>query len=158
MASQASNAVTAATDRRPAYSDGAARRLGQQPSQAHHDQLTTRLSGVLGNSALGSLIQAKLKISGPGDACELEADRVADQVMRMPDSAASPGVPDFSEVHTPRLKRVCEQCEDEMDERSIDKKEKGILQAKETAGTSPQAGPFMEAQVTGTGSGAPLSE
>ena len=34
-------------------------------------------------------IQAKLSINGPGDEYEREADRVADQVMRMPDPRPS---------------------------------------------------------------------
>ena len=41
----------------------------------------------LGNRALGEFIQAKLKVSQPGDQYEQDADRVAEQVMRMPDEA-----------------------------------------------------------------------
>src|SRR6266851_10358880 len=40
---------------------------------------------TMGNQALGRFIQAKLKVSKPGDNFEQEADRVAAQVMRMPD-------------------------------------------------------------------------
>src|SRR5690349_17857408 len=45
-----------------------------------------------GNESLGRLLQAKLTVSGPQDAYEQEADRVADQVMRMadPDIQAKP--------------------------------------------------------------------
>ena len=35
----------------------------------------------------GPRMQTKLKVNQPGDPYEQEADRVADQVMRMPDSA-----------------------------------------------------------------------
>jgi hypothetical protein len=47
-----------------------------------------------GNRALGKLlsagvIQTALKIGQPNDVYEQEADRVADQVMRMPDEAIS---------------------------------------------------------------------
>jgi hypothetical protein len=41
----------------------------------------------------GHVLQPKLRISQPGDALELEADRIADQVMRMPGPApAGPGI------------------------------------------------------------------
>ena len=38
-------------------------------------------------SAVGGRIQAKLRIGQPNDVYEQEADRVADQVMRMPEPA-----------------------------------------------------------------------
>ena len=40
---------------------------------------------TLGNRAVGRMIQAKLTIGRPDDEYEREADRVADQVMRMPE-------------------------------------------------------------------------
>lgn len=48
----------------------------------------------LGNQAVQRLfksgaIQAKLRIGAPNDKYEQEADRVADQVMRMPDESAA---------------------------------------------------------------------
>ena len=54
-----------------------------------------RLQGAIGNQAMlrllrcntasrGHSLQAKLTVSRPGDRHEQEADRVADQVMRMP--------------------------------------------------------------------------
>ncbi|MDH3599810.1 MAG: DUF4157 domain-containing protein, partial [Candidatus Tectomicrobia bacterium] len=47
------------------------------------------LQRVLGNRAVGRLIQAKLSISHPDDPYEREADQVADTVMRMPEPEAS---------------------------------------------------------------------
>lgn len=49
------------------------------------------LQTTIGNQAVqklvkSGLLQAKLTVSRPGDIYEQEADRVADQVMRMPDS------------------------------------------------------------------------
>jgi hypothetical protein len=46
----------------------------------------------LGNQGLSQLVrsgvlQAKLTVSRPDDPCEREADRVADEVMRMPEPA-----------------------------------------------------------------------
>jgi hypothetical protein len=43
-----------------------------------------QLASLIGNRALGRLLQAKLTVGSPGDKYEREADRVADQVMRMP--------------------------------------------------------------------------
>lgn len=43
-----------------------------------------QLASLVGNRALGRLLQAKLTVGSPGDKYEREADRVADQVMRMP--------------------------------------------------------------------------
>ena len=43
---------------------------------------------AMGNRGVGNWVQAQLKVNVPGDAYEQEADRVADQVMRMPEPAA----------------------------------------------------------------------
>jgi len=58
------------------------------PARTLHQQL-----GALGNQAFGSVIQAKLQISQPGDEYEREADRVADQVARMPESQVERACP-----------------------------------------------------------------
>ena len=63
----------------------------------------------IGNRALGLYIQAKLTVSTPGDAYEQEADRVADQVMRMPDRASAT---DLGTV-VPTIQRACAECEEE---------------------------------------------
>ena len=52
------------------------------------------LQNSIGNHALqrlidSRLVQAKLEVSTPGDPFELEADRVADTVMRMPEPSAA---------------------------------------------------------------------
>ena len=71
-----------------------------------------------GNQAVQSLIksgalQTKLKISQPNDIYEQEADRVSEQVMRMPD---------------PVLQRKCPNCDED---------EKKVLQAKNLPGQVP---------------------
>ena len=45
---------------------------------------------MIGNRAMAALIQTKLTIGPPGDRYEQEADRVAEQIMQMGDSAAGP--------------------------------------------------------------------
>ena len=63
-------------------------RTGMQPVAPLHPIL--RLQQTIGNQAVLRLtragkLQANLAISQPGDVYEREADRVANQVMRMPD-------------------------------------------------------------------------
>ena len=45
---------------------------------------------AVGNRAVGRIIQAKLKIGQPGDKYEQEADRVPDDVSRMPEPDIRP--------------------------------------------------------------------
>ncbi|MCC4769555.1 DUF4157 domain-containing protein [Methanosarcina sp. DH2] len=74
-----------------------------------------QLQRTAGNQAVQRLIksralQAKIRVGQPNDIYEREADRVAEQVMRMPD---------------PVLQRKCTMC---------DENEKKVLQAKESQG------------------------
>src|SRR5262245_4351749 len=62
----------------------AAPTAGSQPAAPAQSTLAQRL----GNAGLLRILQAKLTVSDPQDHFEQEADRVADQVMRMPDVAA----------------------------------------------------------------------
>ncbi len=85
--------------------------------------------------------QAKLTVNQPGDAYEQEADRVADQVMRMKDSAA----PFFSPAPLARqgaVLRKCAGCE-----------EKEELQRKETGSAGGQAAPPIVNDVLSSGGG-----
>src|SRR5215213_8698113 len=67
----------------------------------------------IGNRALGRHIQAKLKVSEPHDAYEQEADRVADQVMRMPDPTTSHEAEVSSRQAVPHIQRMCTDCEED---------------------------------------------
>lgn len=64
---------------------------------------------TIGNQAVQRLfksghLQAKLKIGAPNDSYEQEADRVAEQVMRMPDTAISGQLSAISEKNKIRMK------------------------------------------------------
>ncbi|KAA0229892.1 DUF4157 domain-containing protein [candidate division KSB1 bacterium] len=83
---------------------------------------------TLGNQAVQRLyrtgvLQAKLKVGAPGDKYEQEADRVADQMMRMPEPmAARPGEDDEKKLHRKPLVEqisplVQRQVADEKDEK-----------------------------------------
>jgi len=87
-----------------------------EPQRTLHPPVLQR---ALGNQAMLRMlsrstpaIQTKLTINQPGDRHEQEADRVAEQVMRMPDPVAAP------KFHaSPRgavsLQRKCAECEEE---------------------------------------------
>lgn len=55
------------------------------------------------------LVQPKLKIGAPNDKYEQEADRVADQVMCMPNPGAVQ-----PQTSTPHIQRLCLECENEL--------------------------------------------
>jgi hypothetical protein len=57
------------------------------PAVGHPLWLIRQVGQAIGNQATGRWLQAKLTISQPNDIYEQEADRIADQVMRMPDVA-----------------------------------------------------------------------
>jgi outer membrane protein OmpA-like peptidoglycan-associated protein len=59
-------------------------------------------------------IQAKLTVGPADDEYEREADRVADQVMRMPDPAA-----DVVQRAPVQIQRLCPECEDELQRRPL---------------------------------------
>src|SRR5262245_29755700 len=110
-----------------------------------------QLQRALGNQAAGRFIQAKLKISQPGDAYEQEADRVADQVMRMSDQTTPVAVQPSGPPQISRLQRKCAQCEEEKVHRQPmkDEEEERVepLQAKEAPGQTPEVSPDVQTQI-----------
>lgn len=102
------------------------------------------LQRTIGNQAVEKIIksgtlQAKLRVGEPGDVYEREADRVAEQVMRMPDI---PG-----QAEETRIKRKCPKClnglygllgRDKKDEK---------LQAEEIPGQTPEVTSQVEANI-----------
>jgi hypothetical protein len=66
------------------------------------------------------IIQTKLTVSQPNDIYEQEADRVADQVMRMPSSSES-YLP-IKTLDEKKINRKCKSCEDEEEEKMIHRK------------------------------------
>ena len=59
------------------------------------------------------LLQPKLTVGRPDDEYEREADRIADEVMRMPDPAAGSAGVERARIRSPVVQRVCSQCEGE---------------------------------------------
>jgi outer membrane protein OmpA-like peptidoglycan-associated protein len=99
-------------------------------------------------------IQAKLTISEPGEAHEQEADRVANEVMRMADSSAG-AVPAVSSAGTiPDAQRKCTECDEE-----AKKKGSATVQRKEQTAGVPPVGSSVAANIQSLrGGGRPLPE
>ncbi len=80
-------------------------------SSVEHIQFLQR---TIGNQIVGRLIksgalQAKLKIGQLGDIYEQEADRVAEQVMRMPEPSIG-----IARVKTPNIQSLHPECQDDL--------------------------------------------
>jgi len=73
-----------------------------------------QLQRTIGNRAVGRMLQAKLKVGEPGDRFEIEADQVADRVMRMPSSQAPAATRIARAADSNILMRVCASCQEEM--------------------------------------------
>lgn len=114
-------------------------------------------------------IRTKLNIGPPGDVYEQDADRIADQVMRMPDpsTAGRKGVPEYTEI--PSIQRMCAECEEELQRQThspevghlelSNSSEEELLQTKEVAGSALEVTPSVESQINGVrGGGQPLPE
>ncbi len=101
-----------------------------------------------------SSIQPKLRIGEPNDQYEQEADRVAEQVMRMPDHEVA-GV-----SHAPmKVQRKCTACAsgEGLCPECAEEEEK--IQAKEAPGQTPTVTPEVQTQIDSLrGGGQPLPE
>lgn len=135
---------------RPATVVPAPRRALDQSRQLRH---------LLGRSA----VQAKLRVSAPNDPLEIEADRTADAVMRMPARGAGIGLGQTA----PSVQRVCAECEEEVQAKRMDsdltqrqtdegaEEEEELVQpkSKDPAGKKSSAAASVE---RGIGAGQPL--
>jgi hypothetical protein len=93
--------VTPAIEKRSAAFGAVRRSVAAAPARALQERLGNR--GTQAFIEVRQTLQApqpqtKLAVSSPGDASEREADRVADQVMRMPEAG---------------VQRMCTECEEE---------------------------------------------
>jgi hypothetical protein len=76
---------------------------------------------------LATYAQAELLVNAPGDAYEREADRVADQVMRMPAPQSDGHSLSITPVTSHHAQRKCAECEGE--EEKLQRKESGAPDA-----------------------------
>jgi hypothetical protein len=98
----------------------------------------------------GNLLQTKLLISQPGDRYEQEADRIADQVMRMPESDLPPQVAqeksDGESIQAkPRANRTIPSVQERVDpeEQTVQTKQAGERSSQADANVEAQARSFM---------------
>jgi peptidoglycan hydrolase-like protein with peptidoglycan-binding domain len=100
-----------------------------------------------------AVLRPKLKIGQPDDKYEQEADRVAEQVMRMPEPRLSSSVSDSSLTnstipHSGTIQRTCTACS----------KEYEMLQKKSSVKNLPEVLPAINTGITSLqGNGQPLS-
>jgi hypothetical protein len=100
-------------------------------------------------------VQAKLRVSQPGDKCEQEADRLADAVMRTPEPHTQEEAI-FGQTRGPSLQRQCSECEEEVYRQPLEEEEdeaEQTLQAKEVPGRASEATPDERADIEGVRSG-----
>lgn len=107
-------------------------------------------------------IQPKLTIGAPNDRLEREADRVADEVLKMPaPQAGGPTVQGMcteceEELETGRIQRMCDECSEEVQRQPLEEEEEEIL-AKRRPGRSPLLGPELAGRIQrATTGGEPL--
>jgi len=137
----------------------------------------------LGNQALQHLLRAhalqpKLTVSRPDDVYEQEAERVADEVMRMPEPTA--GTPNCSAANgAARVQRRCSSCAEELAhdpgqeepiateplrlgatlQREMSPDDGTLVRRKPDQDAEPQVGPQIEADINAlAGRGRPLPE
>src|SRR5690242_2764541 len=91
-----------------------------------------RLHSTYGNQAVlrmlsqsAPAIQTKLAVNKPGDEFEQEADRVADQVMRMTAPAPSIQRKCSSCEEEEKVQRKCAECDEEENKTGLQRKEAG---------------------------------
>lgn len=157
------------------------------PSLAKRRDPLHQLHHSIGNQAVTRLfqagaIQAKLTIGAPNDRYEQEADRVADQVMRMPESEVTGILRGSSKIQRKCAacasgQGLCPKCAGQeeglqrkplastitpliqLQSGELEEDEKESLQAKEAAGRTPEVTPEVQADINALrGGGQPLSE
>jgi hypothetical protein len=100
-------------------------------------------------------IQAKLKVGQPGDVYEQEADRVAEQVMRMPEPQVQrQGMEEeMKEEKLIQTKYLSDQITPLMQRQPIEEEEEETIQPKEVSTKSPPTRPDIEANIQSSRTG-----
>lgn len=119
------------------------------------------LQNVVGNNRVGgmlqSTVQTKLTVNAPGDIYEQEADRVAETVMRMPETPIQRQV-EPEEEETLQTKPLTAQITSLVQRQVEPEEEEGLVQAQPAPGETPEVTPDMEDHISASrGSGEPLA-
>ena len=131
-----------------------------QPANFSVDRILF-LQRTIGNRAVERLIksgalQSKLKIGQPDDIYEHEADRVAEQVMRMPDPRYVPQSPVNSQPVGSSIQSAGRYPEIDIQRKEDDDEEEGIVQMKQglqpcAAGSQPDVPPIVHEVLSSPG-------
>lgn len=122
------------------------------------------LQRTIGNQSVQKLMksgamQAKLRIGSPDDIYEQEADRVAEQVMRMPEPQVSESDAASVRRQGDLIQRKCPGCAGKPRSQHTKEDKEMKLHAKEVTGQNPEIKPETEANINSIrGGGQPLPE
>ena len=104
-------------------------------------------------------IQAKLRIGQPGDVYEQEADRVADEVMRMSEPEVQRQVEPEEEEEILQTKQLVDQITPLVQRQVEEEEEEEMLQAKNREDATSEVSHGLESQINAIkGGGQPLAE
>ena len=101
-------------------------------------------------------IQAKLEVGPPDDKYEQEADRVADQVMRIADPQREGAIGLAGQAGPDGIQRLGAECEEEVRRQPIEEEDQE-LQMKGVSGATAEIGPGVQARISELRGGQPLS-
>ena len=157
-------------DKATASQKSAQKAVFRKPPAARLSHSQSRQDHHSGNQLTLRRLQAKLTVNTPGDAYEQEADRVAETVMRMPETHAKekeePGVHVFATDSG--IQRACKECEEEQkdDVPAVQRmcthcaeevEHPPTRQAKQTPDAVPEVTPKISSQIQSLqGGGQPL--
>ncbi|MBD2211447.1 DUF4157 domain-containing protein [Nostoc linckia FACHB-104] len=141
--------------------------------QAHREHPLLQLQRQLGNRAVTQIIQARLTVGKANDVYEQEANRVADTVMRMPDSPVQSSLEERKEetaqmkplmAITPLVQRQPQEENQEknaqmLQRQTTEEQQDEQVQAQESAGATPEVSPNLEGDIQAMrGNGQPLDD
>ena len=142
-------------------------KTGFRSQSSHVDQILF-LQRTIGNQAVQRLIksgalQAKLRIGQPGDKYEQEADRVAEQVMRMPEPQVQrqvePEEEEEEEEEMLQTKPLVDQITPLVQRQVEEEEEEEMLQTKNREDATSKVFHGLESQINAIkGGGQPLAE
>jgi hypothetical protein len=149
-------------------SDLQTRRINRSGSKASSVDHILYLQRTIGNQAVQRLIrskalQAKLMIGQPGDVYEQEADRVADEVMRMPEPGVQrqvePEEEEEEEEEILQTKPLVNQITPLVQRQVEEEEEEEMLQAKSREDATSEVTNDLESQINAIkGGGRPVAE
>jgi len=138
-------------------------KTGFRSQSSHVDQILF-LQRTIGNQAVQRMLrsgalQAKLRIGQPGDVYEQEADRVADEVMRMPEPGVQRQIEEEEEEEILQTKPLVDQITPLVQRQVEEEEEEEMLQTKNSEDATSEVTNDLESQINAIkGGGQPLAE